>query len=90
MQPEQTRSLWWDSRPTREEILSAWERPDLWLSRKAICDYLGRSKSPTLIAQIEALVVRGLLVSSSVKLPNGVDMLVYGLASHQDAQQMPN
>lgn len=72
------RSLFHDSAPTLDEIMSVFDFPVAnWLSRKEIADKLGRSKSPTLIAHLSVAVKLGYLLEAKQKLPNGADYFLY-------------
>lgn len=73
------RSLFHDTVPTLDELLSAWGilRRSEWLSRKELAARLGRSKSPTLIALINVAVSLNYLEVQKEVLPNGADYYKY-------------
>lgn len=67
-----------DTTPTIDEVLEIWRGHEgIWLTRKEVCDCLGRAKSPALIAVIGVAVGMGFLSSKTTKLPNGVPMFQY-------------
>lgn len=71
--------LWeFDTPVTDEAVLLAWQgRADYWLTRRQIAEAMHRAKTPAVNARCEALVARGVLRKTLVKLPNGVDMITY-------------
>jgi len=72
------KSLFHDTAPTLDEIMSAWDygKP-VWMSRKQIAEKLGRAKSPTLIAFVNVAVSLGYLEVKNEVLPNGADYFLY-------------
>lgn len=67
-----------DTPVTDEAVIKAWQgRADFWLTRRQIAVALMRAKTPAVNARCEAMTARGLLFRDTVKLPNGVDMIVY-------------
>lgn len=72
------RSIFQDQPVTMDEIISAWTgNANKWLSRKQICDALGRAKSPQMIAMLGIMLGMGYLETRTVRLPNQVDMYEY-------------
>jgi len=72
------RSLFHDTVPTLDELMSAWELARLdWLSRKEIAAKLGRAKSPTLIALINVAVHFDYIEVRNDVLPNGANYFRY-------------
>jgi len=72
------KSLFSDTAPTIDEVMSAWDeaRP-VWLSRAQIAEKLGRAKSPALIAVIGAALGMGFLTLKTVELPNRMPYFMY-------------
>lgn len=71
---------------TDREVLLAFPPGELF-TRKNLADRLGRSKSPTLIARLNALAEAGMYDVTLWKLPNEVDMYVYQLSAAGAAEQ---
>lgn len=71
------KSLFSDTAPTFDEVMSAWGGDQKYLTRRQIAEALGRSKSPALIAIIGVLVGMGYLATRTYMLPNNVPMFEY-------------
>lgn len=71
------RSLFHDTMPTVDEVMSVWVNDREFRSRLQIAEALGRAKSPTLISVIQVLVGIGYLTVREVTLPNRVTMYEY-------------
>jgi predicted transcriptional regulator len=83
------RSLFHDTAPTFDEVMSAWAGDRNWRSRKDIAAALGRSKSPALITVIEMLVQVGYLTKRTIDLPNGADYFQYAVSQKYVDQAAP-
>lgn len=86
----QQRSLFHDTAPTLDEVMSVWDeaRPEWW-SRAQIAEKLGRSKSPALIATIGVCVAMGFLTIKNERLPNGSDYFMYQATPKWFATEYP-
>lgn len=73
------RSLFHDTAPTFDEVMSVCAKDRAWRSRADIARALGRAKSPALIATIEALTQVGYLTKRVIDLPNGADYFQYAV-----------
>lgn len=74
---DRQRSLFHDSAPTFDEIMSVWGRDREFRSRKQIAEALGRAKSPTMLQTLGILVGSGYLTIRVIRLPNGADLFEY-------------
>lgn len=82
------RSLFHDTPPSFDEVMSVWGGDRTWRSRAQIAQALGRAKSPALIATINMLATVGYLTVRIEKLPNGADYYLYS-ASQKWFDQAP-
>jgi len=71
------RSLFHDQTPTVDEVMSVWQHDRNFRSRLEIAEALGRAKSPSLVALINALTSIGYLTVREIPLPNRVVMYQY-------------
>lgn len=83
------RSLFHDTAPTFDEVMSVWGQDRIWRSRWQIAQALGRSKSPALIATITMLATVGYLTCRVEKLPNGIDYYLYSVSQKWLDQAAP-
>lgn len=71
------RSLFQDTMPSVDEVMSVWANDRKFRSRLQIAEALGRAKSPTLISVIQVLTGIGYLTIREIPLPNRVVMFEY-------------
>jgi len=74
------RKLLYQNPTTPEDILSAFDDPEEWLSRNQISGRVFRRPTPQMIGMIEQLVVAGKLQKSTEPLPNGYKKFWYRIA----------
>lgn len=79
------RSLWFDQPITDGDVMSVWDNPQEWLTRRMIAVRLERVKSPSLIDRISNLVAIGALEMTTDDAPNGVTRMWYRPRQHEDA-----
>ncbi len=83
------RSLFHDTMPTVDEVMSVWAGDRIFRSRLQIAEALGRSKSPTLISVIQVLTGIGYLTVREITLPNRVVMYEYAPSARWYENALP-
>lgn len=83
------RSLFHDTMPTVDEVMSVWTKDRNFRSRLQIAEALGRSKTPTLISVIQVLVGIGYLTVREIKLPNRIIMYEYSPSAQYLTHDQP-
>jgi len=71
------KSLFFDQPITDGDVLSVWDNPQQWLTRKMIAERLDRVKSPSLIGRINNLLMLGALEVTQDAAPNGITRFWY-------------
>lgn len=77
---EQMKMWNFDTPVDNHSVLEAWQgRVEYWLTRRQIAEAMHRAKTPAVNARCEKLVTDGVLLKQFIKLPNGVDMILYAI-----------